>query len=116
RKDFGRTSSATIEGAMRSRPFPVSVSVRSVRPVLGYLVGRGYDTAPLLFDVGIDRARLDDFEARVPHAAAVALWDAAKQLTGDPAIGIHVAEAIRPGIFGALEYALRTSATLGKGL
>jgi AraC-like DNA-binding protein len=70
----------------------------------------------LLSDVGIVPAELNDFEARIPHTAAVNLWDAAKQLTGDTCIGIHVAEAIRPGIFGALEYALRTSATLGNGL
>jgi len=101
---------------MPQRPLPVSVSVRSVRPVIGYLAGRGYDTAALLFDAGIDPAELDDFEARIPHTAAVGLWDVAKQLTRDAGIGIHVAEAIRPGIFGALEYALRTSATFGKGL
>jgi len=104
------------QAATQSRPVPVSVSVRSVRPVLGYLAAREYNTARLLHDIGIDPAELDDSEARIPHAMAVDLWDAAKQLTGDASIGIHVAESIRPGIFGALEYALRTSETLGRGL
>ena len=98
------------------RPVPVSVSVRSVRPVLGYLTSRGYDTRQLLHDAGVDSANLRDAEARIPHVAAVAVWDAARDLTGDATIGIHVAEAIRPGIFGALEYALRTSPTLGRGI
>jgi AraC-like DNA-binding protein len=110
------TSDRSRQTAARHRPLPVSVSVRSVRPVLGYLAGRGYDTATMLRDVGVDPAELNNSEARIPHASAVALWDTAKQLTGDACIGIHVAEAIRPGIFGALEYALRTSATLGKGV
>ena len=87
------------QAATQSRPVPVSVSVRSVRPVLGYLAAREYNTARLLHDIGIDPAELDDSEARIPHAMAVDLWDAAKQLTGDASIGIHVAESIRPGIF-----------------
>ncbi len=98
------------------RPVPVSVSVRSVRPVLGYLASQGYDTGKLLDDVGLDAATFNDADARIPHIAAVAVWDAARDVTGDATIGIHAAEAIRPGIFGALEYALRTSPTLGRGI
>jgi AraC-like DNA-binding protein len=55
---------------------------------------------------------LQDPEARLPHTAAIRLWQAAAELTSDTDLGLHVAEAIQPGQFGALDYALRTSANL----
>jgi AraC-like DNA-binding protein len=92
----------------------VSVSQRSVRAVLMYVTARGHDVNALLRGQGMDPVWLRDPEARLPHAAAIRLWQAAGQLTNDPDLGLHVAEAIRPGLFGALEYALRTSANLGE--
>jgi len=57
-----------------------------------------------------------DREARLPHAVAISLWSAAGQLTNDPNLGLHVAAGIRPGVYGALDYAVRTCETLGEGL
>jgi AraC-like DNA-binding protein len=62
----------------------------------------------------MDPILLRDPEARLPHTAAIRLWQAAGELMNDPNLGLHVAEAILPGQFGALEYALRTSANLGE--
>ena len=94
-------------------PGGVSVSIRSVQPVLMFLRARGYDGAALLREQGVDPEIFRDPEARLLHVAAVRLWEAAVQHTNDPNLGLHVAEAIRPGTFGALDYALRTSASLG---
>jgi AraC-like DNA-binding protein len=91
----------------------VSVSIRSVMPVLMYLRARGYAVEAFLAEQGVGSALLRDPEARLPHAAAIRLWQAAGELTNDADLGLHVAEAIRPGQFGALDYALRTSANLG---
>lgn len=91
----------------------VSVSVRSVRPVLMYIRGRGHDVNGFLQREGVDSILLRDPEARLPHGAAVRVWQAAVELTNDTNLGLHVAEAIQQGQFGALEYALRTSANLG---
>ncbi|MCC5857500.1 MAG: AraC family transcriptional regulator [Ectothiorhodospiraceae bacterium] len=96
-----------------SEPF---ISVRSVRPVLDYVEEHGRRSADLLRTAGIDHAVLDDAEGRIPHGKALALWEAAGQLAGDRNIGLHVGEAIRPGTFGALEYAVLTSSRLGDGL
>lgn len=93
----------------------ISVSVRSIRPVLAYLAAHRHDTAEVLRAAGVDPAFVTDPEARVPHRAAVELWATAGRITQDPDLGLHVAEAIRPGAFGALDYAVRTSATLGAG-
>src|SRR5262245_49120753 len=39
-----------------------------------------------------------------------------KQCGGDADFGLHAAEHIRPGAFDVLDYALRSSATLGEGI
>jgi hypothetical protein len=77
------------------------------------LTARGFDVNALLKREDVDPILLRDPEARLPHAAAIRLWQAAGELTNDTNLGLHVAEAIRPGLFGALDYALRTSADLG---
>lgn len=94
----------------------VSVSIRAIRPLLAYITARGHDTPAFLRDHGVDPMLLRDPEARLPQAVATRLWHAAGQLTRDLNLGIHVAEGIRPGAFGALDYAVRTSETMGMGL
>ncbi len=96
-----------------SEPF---IAIRSVRPVLDYMEERGRQPADLLRKAGIDHAVLGDAEGRIPHGKALALWEATRELEGDQDIGLHVGEAIRPGTFGALEYAVLTSSRLGDGL
>lgn len=58
---------------------------------------------------------LENPEGRMPHTVAMRLWESAERLSRDPDLGLHIAEAILPGAFGALDYAARTSATLGEG-
>ena len=94
----------------------ISLSIRAVQPVLAYLAARGYDSAAFLKGQGVDPIVFRDPEARLPHAVAVSLWQAASQLTNDSNIGLHVAQGIRPGVYGVLDYAVRTCATLGEGL
>jgi AraC-like DNA-binding protein len=109
-----------IDRNRHARTFPhvgtVSVSIRSVRPVLMFIAARGHDGSAFLKDHGISPMIFRDPEARLPHAVAVRLWQAACQLTNDSDLGLHVAEGIRAGNFGALDYAVRTSETLGVGL
>jgi AraC-like DNA-binding protein len=92
------------------------VSVRSVRPVLGRLDGLGLDVPGVVAAAGIEPATLDDADARIPHDVALRLWHEASRRSGDDAFGIHAAESIRPGAFDVLDYATRSSETLGQGL
>jgi AraC-like DNA-binding protein len=94
----------------------MNVSVRSVKPVVERLRTLGLDPGPVLVATGMDAATLDDAEARIPHEMALALWNEAVRCSGDDAFGIHAAEEIRPGAFDVLDYATRSSATLGEGL
>lgn len=91
------------------------MSTRSVRPLVGYVGSRLGDAGALLAAGGVDAALFQDLESRMPHDQAVSLWAHGARLTGDADIGLHVAEASRPGAFGVLEYVARTSPTLGVG-
>lgn len=94
----------------------MTVSVRSVRPVIGRLRALGLDVGTVLSAAGVDSGALDDAETRIPHVAALAVWREAARRSGDDAFGLHVAEDIRPGAFDVLDYAIRASPTLGDGL
>ena len=65
---------------------------------------------------GIEPSTPRDADARIPHAAALALWREAARRSGDDAFGIHTAQAIRAGAFDVLDYATRSSETLEHGL
>ena len=59
---------------------------------------------------------LDDVEARMPLAVEERLWQRAAEHTSDPLFGLHAAQAIRPGAFDVLDYAVRTAPTLRAAL
>jgi AraC-like DNA-binding protein len=88
-----------------------------VVPLLArYVTARGYDSGPILQLTGIRGRDLADPDMRVPETASREAWHQAIALTGDDAIGLHVAEWLPRGSLDLVEYALRTSATLGDGL
>ena len=92
------------------------VSARSVRPVLAQLEKLDVDVPALLEAAGVDRSDLDQADARIPHVAALAIWREAVARSRDANFGIHAAESLRAGMFDVLDYAIRSSATLGAGL
>jgi AraC-like DNA-binding protein len=94
----------------------VSLSVRVLEPLLAYLTARGHDSAAFLKAHGVDPTIFRDPEARLPHTVAGSLWPAAAHLTNDVDLGLHVAEGIGPGAYGALGYTLRASQTFGVSL
>ena len=104
----------TIDRSRHVRAEPtISVSARSVRPLLAHFGLVGGDVPTLLRSVRVDTVLFQDPESRLAHSTAVRLWDEVGRLTGDKDLGLHVAELIRPGAFGVLEYLCRASPTLG---
>jgi AraC-like DNA-binding protein len=93
-----------------------TVSVRSVQPALVRLRALGIEADAVLSAAGADPVILNDADARIPHELALRVWREAVRRSGDDAFGIHTAEGIRPGAFDILDYAIRSSATLGEGL
>jgi AraC-like DNA-binding protein len=84
--------------------------------LLTYLTSRGLSTLPLrhLEDVrGVD---LRDPDVRIHDRAAADAWRVAAEITGDAALGVHMAQSIPQGALDLLEYAFRSSETLELGL
>ena len=61
-------------------------------------------------------ADLTDPDLRVPESSAEAAWRLAATLTGDHAVGLHLAEWLPRGALDLVEYAFRSSASLAAGL
>jgi len=88
-----------------------------VVPLLAdYVREKGHDANPILQLTGIRGRDLKDPDLRVPETASREAWRLAMAITGDAAIGLHVAEWFPRGSLDLIEYAFRTSATLGDGL
>jgi AraC-like DNA-binding protein len=88
-----------------------------VVPLLAaYVKEQGYDPDPILQLEGIRGRDLKDPDVRVPESASREAWRLAMTITRDEAIGLHVAQWLPRGALDLIEYAFRTSATLGEGL
>jgi len=92
------------------------VSVRLVRPVIAGLHACGIDPAPALLEAGIDPAVLLDADGRVPHHAALEMWNQAVSLTRDANFGLHAAEGVDVATLDVQSYAVLSSPTLRDGL
>jgi AraC-like DNA-binding protein len=84
-----------------------------LRPILSCAAARGVDTSALLAEVGVPESALEDGDYRILDSVHERVWHEAAARSGDPAFGLHVAESARVGSYDALEYALRSSCTLG---
>ncbi len=89
----------------------LTVSSRALIQALDRL---GVDTGSLLRTVGIPRERLDDPDARLPNRDVGALWSKAHELSGDPALPLHVAEACPLGAYKVIDYMAATARTVGE--
>lgn len=101
---------------MKAHEALMTVSTRSVRPVIERLRTLQLDIEAVLAASGCDPVPLEDPDGRIPHETAIAVWREAVERSADDAFGIHAAEQVRPGAFDVLDYAVRSSATLGEGL
>jgi len=73
----------------------------------------GLDTVALLHSVGIARETLDDPDARIEAAKVGALWAKAYELSGDPVLSLHAAEACPMGAYKVIDFMGANAATVG---
>src|SRR4051812_6187672 len=90
----------------------VEVAASIGKLILAIARTKGIDAAALAEHAGFDPSRASDPDARIPLAVETLLWDEAARLSADRAFGIHAAEALRPGVFDVLDYAIRTAPSL----
>ena len=114
----GRTTSAgRPEGAARRHGSAViapSVQGWVLPHLIACVESRGANASPIRRLFG--RTRLMDPNVRVPESVTEKAWRLAATLTCDEALGIHLAESLPRGALDLIEYALRSSPSLGKGL
>lgn len=87
-----------------------------VRTIVRAIDARGHDGKALAERAGIDRAQLEQPEGRIPQAAVRRLWQAAIEITGDPAFGLGAWRALGDATFHGLVYAVLASPTLEAAL
>ncbi len=89
------------------------------KALLMFAVSRGADRQTLLERAGLASAALADPEARVALPRYLALFEAAIDLTGDPALALHFGEAVRLqdiSIVGLVCEVAETTADVGRQL
>ena len=68
-----------------------------------YVKEQGHDARPILQLTGIRGRDLTDPDVRVPEAASREAWRLAMAMTGDEAIGLHVAEWLPRGALDLID-------------
>jgi AraC-like DNA-binding protein len=87
------------------------------RILLDYLSGRRLPLQPVLDCMGLRQEELSgNVDRRIPRQRVVDAFELAATVTGDPHIGMHAAEHIRPVHFGVLGYILMSCETFGEVL
>lgn len=89
------------------------MNISLVRVIVRTAARMGADATKLLAAIGLSPRLLDDPEQRVSPEIVMRLWTEAAARTGDEAFGLHAAELLQPGALDVLDYAVRSSATLG---
>lgn len=75
----------------------------------------GVDCRAIFAELALDYTALDDPEARFAQDAMTQLWQTAVERSGNPAIGLNMAQVIRPSAFNLVGYALMSSRNLLEG-
>ncbi len=87
-----------------------------VQAVMQAAAKSGLDDDHVLRAAGLAREHVRDPAIAVPLANEEALWSALGRETGDAGFGLRAARCVERGALHGVEYAMRTSATLGDAL
>jgi AraC-like DNA-binding protein len=93
-----------------------TISIKAIGKIIDAAAEAGVRPQALYQAVNLDPALARNVENRIPYAQIVALYEAAAQLTGDDAFGLHLSERTSPKVFDLLGYVLMNSPTLGEAI
>lgn len=111
---WGRRSKSLKPGEMRTRrSTQASVQGWIFPHLIAWLKSQQLDVEEIERLPGID---VNDPDGRVLESTADAAWRIAAALSGDDAIGVHLAEWLPRGAMDLIEYAVRSSASVQSGL
>jgi AraC-like DNA-binding protein len=86
----------------------------SSRALLAACERLGIDTEAVLRAAGIERRTIEDPDARLRNREASALWAKAYELSGDPVLSLHAAEACPLGAYKVIDYMGANARTVGE--
>jgi AraC-like DNA-binding protein len=95
---------------------PRTVANTYVRTLLGAVHKQGVSSVQLLQGLPLDAALLNAPNGRIGVALVQRIWQRALALSGDPTLGLRVAEALQPSSFRILGHATMSCASLEQGL
>lgn len=87
----------------------------ALRALVRFAEGRGLAVEPLIADARIDRAMLDDPQARLPAPAADGLFGRIIEASGDPLLHLRMAPEIPQGAFQVIDFLASSAGTIGEG-
>lgn len=76
----------------------------------------GLDTDQILNAANLDRAVLQDPDARIPLEQMDALWKKAYQLSNDPNLALHAIEVLPFGAYRVIDFLATSAPTIGEAL
>lgn len=77
---------------------------------------RGVDVADLLRGAGLTLGMLEDPDARLPAPTVMALWNALRERTGDPALQLAAPLTLPADAYRVIHYLIAASSTVGDGV
>ncbi len=86
----------------------------SSRALVGACGRLGLDSEGLLRSAGISRETLEDPDARLDAATVRVLWAKAYELSGDPNLSLHAAEACPFGAYKVIDFMAASAGTVGE--
>jgi len=95
---------------------PPTIAATSTLAMVRAAEARGIRTADLLEGVGLTREFLDDPDARLPGPTVLALWNALRERTADPALQLAAPTSVPFGAYRVIDYLVGASATVGDGI
>lgn len=95
---------------------PPTIAVTSTRAMVLAAAARGADPGAVLQGFRVDPATLEDPDARLPGPTVLAVWNALRTATGDPALQLVAPAALPFGAYRIIDYLVAASATVGDGV
>ncbi len=93
-----------------------SVLSVSSRALLDACARLGLDTTQMLQAAGLDRATVQDPDARIPIEQVDALWHKAYELSNDPNLALHAIEVLPFGAYRVIDCLASSAPTVGAAL
>ena len=94
----------------------VSVLSVSSRALIDACARLGLDTAQILSAASLDRASIDDCDARIPIEQMQALWRKAYELSKDPNLALHAVEVLPFGAYRVIDFLAASAPTVGAAI